>query len=301
MSDPALMMDGTSAVQTTEAPPRYHRAVISPRSLASMSRTGVIMSSNSSVSSRSPIALVTGANKGIGFAVARRLGLLGGTIYLGARDAARGESAEQALRTEGIDAHLLVLDVTDDASVALAAKRLADEVDHLDVLVNNAGVAGPEVVPSETPVAEVRTTYETNVFGVVRVTNAVLPLLRRSPAGRIVNISSVLGSLAHGAAKHDPTGVFPPGVFPTLLAYNTSKSALNAVTVTYANELRDTAILVNAADPGFVATDINGHRGRLTTEQGARIPVLLATLGDDGPTGTFRAEDGTPDGLELAW
>ncbi|AUY52714.1 SDR family oxidoreductase [Streptomyces sp. CB01881] len=259
------------------------------------------MSAKSPNSPGSPVALVTGANKGIGFAVARELGLLGGTVYLGTRDAARGESAGRALRAEGIDARVLALDVTDDASVARAAGRLAGEVERLDVLVNNAGVAGPEVLPSETPVAEVRAAYETNVFGVVRVTNAVLPLLRRSPAGRIVNMSSVLGSLAHGAAKDDPTGVFPPGVFPALLAYNTSKAALNAVTVTYANELRDTAILVNAAEPGFVATDLNGHRGRLTARRGARIPVLLATLGDDGPTGTFRAEDGTPDGVELAW
>lgn len=259
------------------------------------------MTSRSLTPSNSPVALVTGANKGIGFAIARRLGRLGGTVYLGVREPTRGEPAERELCAEGIDARLLPMDVTDDDSVALAAERLAADTDRLDVLVNNAGAAGPETEPSATPVAEVRATYETNVFGVIRVTNAVLPLLRRSSAGRIVNLSSVLGSLAHGAAAHDPTGVFPPGVFPALLAYNTSKAALNAVTVTYANELRGTGILVNAAEPGFVATDLNGHRGRLTPEQGARIPVLLATLGPGGPTGTFRAEDGTPDGVELSW
>lgn len=251
--------------------------------------------------SRSRTALVTGANKGIGHAVARRLGRMGSTVYLGVRDADRGARAQQALLSEGIDARLLLLDVTDDASVTTAAKRLHDEIDFLDVLVNNAGAAGPETIPSETSAVDVRSVYETNVFGVIRVTNAVLPLLRKSPSARIVNMSSVLGSLTHGAERRDPTGVFPPGIFPALLAYNTSKSALNALTVTYANELRDAGILVNAAEPGFVSTDLNGHRGRLTADEGARIPVLLATLEQGGPTGTFRAEDGTPGGRELRW
>jgi NAD(P)-dependent dehydrogenase (short-subunit alcohol dehydrogenase family) len=259
------------------------------------------MTSTSPVPGDPLVALVTGANKGIGYAVAHRLAQLGMTVYLGARDAARGELAEQSLRTEGLDARRLVLDVTDDASVARGADRIAAEAGRLDILVNNAGVSGPECPPSQTSVAELRSAYETNVFAVVRVTNALLPLLRRARAGRIVNMSSLMGSLAYAAAGHDPTGVLPPGVFPPLLAYNTSKAALNAVTITYANELRDTPILVNAAEPGFVATDLNGHRGRLSPRQGARIPVLLATLGDGGPSGTFRAEDGTPGGQELAW
>lgn len=190
---------------------------------------------------------------------------------------------------------------TDEFSVTLAAKRIEEEVGRLDSLVNNAGIGGPPLPPSQTPIEQVRRTFETNVFGVITVTNTMMPLLRRSAAGRIVNVSSLLGSLRHAADRTDPTGVFPPGVFPAVLDYNTSKAALNAITVTYANELRDTGILVNAVSPGFVATDINDHRGVLTPEQGARIPVLLATLGDDGPTAAFLTEDGTPTGRRLEW
>ncbi|MFD7061142.1 SDR family oxidoreductase [Streptomyces sp. NPDC059906] len=246
-------------------------------------------------------AVVTGANKGIGRAVTRALAVLGHRVYLGARDQDRGLAAERELRAEGLDVRCLHLDVTDEAVVERAAKRVEEESGHLDALVNNAGVGGPVTLPSRTPPAEVRRTYETNVFGVIAVTNAMLPMLRRAPAGRIVNVSSVLGSLTHAAARQDPTGAFPAGVFPTLLDYNTSKAALNAVTVTYANELRDTRILVNAVSPGFVATDINGHQGVLTPAEGARIPVLLATLGEDGPTATFVGEDSTPTGRQLSW
>ncbi|MDW5329494.1 SDR family oxidoreductase [Plantactinospora sp. KLBMP9567] len=252
-------------------------------------------------SSSTRVALVTGANKGIGRAVARQLGARGMCVYLGARNESRGRAAERELCAEGLDARFVRLDVTDESSVALAAKRIDEEAGRLDVLVNNAGTGGPPTPPSQTSTDQVRRTFETNVFGVVTVTNAMLPLLRRSPSGRIVNVSSLLGSLAYAAERTDPTGLFPPGVFPVVLDYNTSKAALNAVTITYANELRDTGILVNAVSPGFVATDINEHRGILTPEQGARIPVLLATLGDDGPTATFVSEDGTATGLRLAW
>ncbi|MFD7898758.1 SDR family oxidoreductase [Streptomyces sp. NPDC059743] len=247
------------------------------------------------------VALVTGANKGIGRAVAHRLAELGGCVYLGARSEVRGRAAESELRSEGLDVRFLSLDVTDESSVIQAAKRIEEEEGRLDALVNNAGIGGPPLPPSSTPLSEIRRTYETNVFGVIAVTNAMLPLLRRSQAGRIVNMSSVLGSLTHAAAQEDPTGVFPAGIFPALLDYNTSKAALNAVTITYANELRDTKILVNAVSPGFVATDINGHRGVLTPRQGARIPVLLATLAEDGPTATFVGEDDTPEGQRLSW
>ncbi|MER7208115.1 SDR family oxidoreductase [Streptosporangium sp. NPDC000239] len=253
------------------------------------------------MSSTPRVALVTGANKGIGHAVARRLGELGMRVYLGVRDGERGRTAERDLRADGLDARFVRLDVTDEASALLAAKHIDEESHRLDVLVNNAGVGGSVSAPSEVSLDEVRRTYETNVFGVIAVTNAMLPLLRRSQAARIVNVSSVLGSLTHAAARHDPTGVFAEGVFPALLEYNTSKAALNALTVTYANELRGEGILVNAVSPGFVATDINGHRGHLTPEQGARVPVLLATLGDDGPTAVFLGEDGSDTGRELAW
>lgn len=247
------------------------------------------------------VAVVTGANKGIGREIARQLAERGLVVYLGARDEERGQSAESELRTDGLDVRFLQLDVTDEESVARAAKRLLDEVGLLHALVNNAGIGIPEQAPSQTPVDQVRTVYETNVFGVITVTNALLPLLRRAGSARIVNVSSAIGSLMAAAENHDPTGVHPPGEFPTMLSYSTSKAALNAVTLTYANELRGTGILVNAASPGFVATDINGHNGVLSTEQGAHIPVLLATLDDDGPTATFLGENGTPEGQVLPW
>jgi NAD(P)-dependent dehydrogenase (short-subunit alcohol dehydrogenase family) len=247
------------------------------------------------------VALVTGANKGIGFAIARKLGELGATVYLGSRDQQRGVAAEKQLRAERIDARALHLDVTDAGLIAEAARRVGDEQGRLDALVNNAAVGGGTRPAAQTSVERMRRTFETNVFGVVAVTNAFLPLLQRSSAGRIVNVSTLVASLAYGAARHDPSGVFPPGVFPVLPDYASSKAALNALTIAYANELRDTSILVNAVSPGFVATDINAHQGHLSPEQGARIPVRLATLGPDGPTARFIGENGTPTGEELAW
>lgn len=247
------------------------------------------------------IAVVTGANKGIGREIARQLAERGFLVYLGARSEEKGRAAESALRADGLEVRFLHLDVTDGTSVALAAKRLADEAGQVHALVNNAGIGGPVQLPSETPADEVRRVYETNVLGVIRVTNALLPLLRRAGSARIVNVSSVVGSLAAAAANHDPSGVHPPGEFPVMLAYSTSKAALNAVTLTYANELRGSGILVNAASPGFVATDINGHNGVLRPEQGARVPVLLATLDEDGPTAVFLGENGTSQGQPLPW
>lgn len=247
------------------------------------------------------IAVVTGANKGIGHEIARQLAERGVTVYLGARNEKLGRAAERRLRADGLDVRFLHLDVTDETSATLAAKRLRDEAGLLHILVNNAGVGGPMQAPSQTPAEQVRQVYETNVFGVVTVTNALLPLLRRTGSARIVNVSSVVGSLAAAAANLDPSGVHGPGEFPVMLSYGTSKAALNAVTLTYANELRGTGILVNAASPGFVATDINGHNGVLSTMQGAHIPVKLALLSDDGPTGTFLGENGTPEGQPLPW
>jgi NAD(P)-dependent dehydrogenase (short-subunit alcohol dehydrogenase family) len=200
-----------------------------------------------------------GANKGIGFAIARGLLEQGAVVYMGARDAARGELAAVALEGVGLGGRFVHLDVTDSTSITAAADRIDREEEVLDILVNNAGiVVRPVRPPSLTSVEDVRETYETNVFGVVAVTNAMLPLLRRSSAARVVNVTSDLGSLTK--ASSDPT-------FPQLLAYNSSKAALNAVTVTYANELREEGILVNAVSPGSVATDQNGNRGVLTPEQ----------------------------------
>jgi NAD(P)-dependent dehydrogenase (short-subunit alcohol dehydrogenase family) len=234
------------------------------------------------------VALVTGANKGIGYEIARGLGAAGVTVLVGARDAARGEEAAEKLAAEGYTAVPVVLDVTDPLSVSAAAARVEREYGRLDILVNNAGILierGQR--PSQVPVEALVRTFATNVYAIVALTNALLPLIRRSAAGRIVNLSSGLGSLA---LTSDPEGPF--AAFP-LLAYNASKSALNSVTVSYANELRDTGIKVNAADPGYCATDLNGHAGPRTPAQGAIAAVRLATLPDDGPTAGFFSEDGT--------
>ncbi|MEV7328938.1 SDR family oxidoreductase [Micromonospora sp. NPDC093244] len=227
-------------------------------------------------------ALITGANKGIGFATARQLGSLGMTVLVGARDAERGRAAERELRDGGVDAAFVPLDVTDAESVAAAAKRVEAEHGRLDVLVNNAGIVlgdGPGALPSETTLATLRRVYETNVFGPVAVTNALLPLLRRAPAARIVNVSSEVGSIT---AMTDPTGALAGLVS---VPYPSSKAALNMVTAMYAKELRDTPIKVNAANPGYCATDLNGNNGFRTPEQGAEVSVHLATLPADGPSG----------------
>src|SRR6185312_7775331 len=179
------------------------------------------------------------------------------------RDAARGAAAAGKLTAEGITAIPLEIDVLDQFSVSAAAARIDREYGRLDILVNNAGILLERgQAPSVMPVALLERTYATNVFAVVTVTNALLPLIRRSAAGRIVNMSSGLGSLGITSDPGNPFAQFP------LLAYNSSKSALNAVTVSYANELRDTPITVNAADPGYCATDMNGHAGPRTAEQG---------------------------------
>jgi NAD(P)-dependent dehydrogenase (short-subunit alcohol dehydrogenase family) len=223
-------------------------------------------------------ALVTGANKGIGLEIARELRALGLHVLVGARDPLRGKEAAAA-----IGGDFMQLEVTDPDSIAAAAAQ----VEVLDVLVNNAGVLLERgSLPSATPVQMLRDAYEVNVFGVVAVTNAFLPALRRAEAARIVNLGSGLGSL-HFAA--DPAHVFAQN---PLLAYNSSKSALNAVTLAYANELRGTPIKVNVADPGYCATDLNFHSGPRTPSQGAIAAVRLATLPADGPTGGFFDEDG---------
>ncbi|MBF6220555.1 SDR family oxidoreductase [Nocardia abscessus] len=231
--------------------------------------------------SEQTIALVTGANKGIGYQIAAGLGALGWSVGVGARDEQRREAAVQKLRAAGADAFGVPLDVTDDASVAAAAELIEDRIGRLDVLVNNAGITGgmPQT-PTAVDPATVRAAVETNVIGVIRVTNAVLPLLRRSASPRIVNMSSTVGSLTQQTTPGTETG-------PISAAYTASKTFLNAVTVQYVKELRDTNILINAACPGFTATDLNGFRGVRTPEQGAAIAIKLATLPDGGPTGGF--------------
>jgi NAD(P)-dependent dehydrogenase (short-subunit alcohol dehydrogenase family) len=229
--------------------------------------------------SEQTIALVTGANKGIGYEIAAGLGALGWSVGVGARDDERREAAVAKLRLAGADAFGVPLDVTDDASVAGAARLLEERGGRLDVLVNNAAITGgmPQA-PTEVDPATVLAVVDTNVIGVIRVTNAMLPLLRRSASPRIVNMSSSVGSLTLQTRPGSETG-------PLSAAYSPSKSFLTAVTVQYAKELQDTSVLINAACPGFVATDLNGHRGVRTPEEGAAIALHLATLPDDGPSG----------------
>lgn len=229
------------------------------------------------------IALITGANKGIGFETARQLAASGMTVLIGAREESRGREAERTLRDEGADARFVQLDVTDAHSVEQAASWIGAEYDHLDALVNNAGtstVSRRRVRPSETDLDDMRAIYEINLFGVVTVTNAMLPLLRRAPAARIVNVSSEVGSIGTQTDSSAPYSSMPPQV-----QYPSSKSALNMLTVMYAKELQDTAIKVNAANPGFTDTDFTDHRGVRSAADGAEPSVHLATLPDDGPSG----------------
>jgi NAD(P)-dependent dehydrogenase (short-subunit alcohol dehydrogenase family) len=233
-------------------------------------------------------ALVTGANKGIGYEIAAGLGALGYRVGVGARDRTRREAAVTALRERGVDAFGVALDVTDDESVSAAAELIAQRSGHLDALVNNAGITGghPQQ-PSTVDPDVIRAVVETNVIGVVRVTNAMLPLLRRAPSPRIVNVSSSVGSLTRqsGPGSETTTG-------PVAVAYAPSKTFLNAVTLQYVQELAGTNVLVNCACPGFVATDLNGFRGVRSPQEGAATAIRLATLPDGGPTGGFFEDAG---------
>lgn len=228
------------------------------------------------------IALITGANRGIGLEIARQLGRLGMIVVVGSRNAERGKVAGDLLRSQDIDAQVVELDVTRQDTIDAAAQEIERKFGRLDVLVNNAGVLLDRVSPAQIELAVLRSTYETNVFGAFAVTKAMLSLLKRSDAPRVVNISSGAGSLAKA-----------PNLKFRMLAYNSSKAALNSITALLAQEFKDTKIKINAADPGSVATDINNYRGTKTVEQGAKSAVHLATLPDDGPTGGFFDENGT--------
>lgn len=237
------------------------------------------------------IALVTGSSKGIGHEIIAQLAARRMICLLAARDVARGEQAAGELRARGGDVHAITLDVTDPECVAAAAADVAKRFGRLDVLVNNAGIGGEltQQNPSTADLGTVRSVFETNFFGVINVTNAMVPLLRRSTAGRIVNISSGLGSLTRMTDPCDDVARRPP-----LAGYVPSKTALNSLTVQYAKELRNDGILVNAADPGPCATDITkGFAGLTrTAANGAAVAVRLATVSADGPTGGFFNEDG---------
>jgi len=233
------------------------------------------------------IALVTGANKGIGREISRQLAAKGIYVLIGARDRERGEKAVAELRAQGLPVDFIQMDVTSQTSVEHAAAEVARRHGRLDILVNNAGIALDWCPGSESTVEALEKTFETNVFGVFRVTKALLPLLKKSKHGRIVNISSGLGSLTRSA---DPNS--PLANQNMLLAYCSSKAALNMITVQFANELKSVGIKVNAANPGYTATDMNQHRGLRTVEQGAATPVRLALLPDDGPTAGVFSDDG---------
>ncbi|MEU4197453.1 SDR family oxidoreductase [Kribbella sp. NPDC026611] len=240
------------------------------------------------------VALVTGGNKGIGREIVRQLATRGLTVYLAARNPELGSAAAQELAADGLDVRFVQLDVTDVASVDAAAKQVEADAGRLDVLVNNAGIVaewGTSV--ADITADQVRAAYEVNVFGVVTATHAFVPLLRRSPNARIVNMSSGLGSvnlLSELDGRLATQG---------LLAYSSSKAALNALTLVYASALRADGIKVNAATPGLVPTDLNTQaavpRGSRTTADGAVVPVALAMLPVDGPTGVFRGPESLAD------
>jgi NAD(P)-dependent dehydrogenase (short-subunit alcohol dehydrogenase family) len=237
---------------------------------------------------QSRIVLITGANKGIGLATARELARAGHTVLLGARDPQRGTTAAAKLAGEGVTARYVRLDVTDPATIDAVARLIGSEYGRLDILVNNAAIARDRRrPPADLPVADLREAYETNVLGVVAVTNAMLPLLRKAPAGYVGNVSSGLGTVAF--LTEPPPSLEP---YASLLAYNSSKAALNAVTLMYARTLRADGIRVNALSPGFCATDLNGHQGVLTAEQGGAYIAQQVTSPPDGPTGVFLAETG---------
>ncbi|MFG1905942.1 SDR family oxidoreductase [Kribbella sp. NPDC048928] len=237
------------------------------------------------------IALVTGANKGIGKEIARQLGERGFTVLVGSRDAERGAVAAKELVAEGLDTRVLQLEVTDAASIRTAAGEVEATYGRLDVLVNNAAIIpeGDDGV-SSIEAGVLRSAFETNVLGLVAVTQAFLPLLQRAGQARIVNLST---SLASFAQVGDPESRMST---VRTLGYNASKAAVNMVTVMLANELRGTGVLVNAADPGNCATDMGGWSAARTPAQGAAVAVRLAMLPADGPTGYVYAEEG-----QLPW
>jgi len=229
------------------------------------------------------IALVTGANKGIGFETARQLGKQGIHVIVAARDAAKAEAASLALKSDGIGTEALTLDVTNERSIVEAAKTIGAKHGRLDILINNAGVLldASDKKPSEQGLEVWRKTFDTNVFGLIAVTNALLPLLKQAPAARIVNLSSILGS--NSLHQQPDSGIYDF----KLPAYNVSKSAVNAWTVHLAHELKDTAIKVNAAHPGHVQTDMGGAHAPMAITEGAITSVQLATLTAEGPTGGY--------------
>jgi NAD(P)-dependent dehydrogenase (short-subunit alcohol dehydrogenase family) len=243
------------------------------------------------------IAVITGANRGLGFATARRLGQSGVRVIVGARNLANGDEAVARLRREGLDCEPLRIDVDSAESVREAAKLVEREHGRIDILINNAGIL-PEATATDVDrpldLGMVRETFETNVFGTISVTNEFLPLLRRSASGRIVNVSSTMGSLTD---QTDPSSPYYGLLVP---AYQMSKAALNGFTIALSKALTDTSIKVNSVCPGWVQTDLGGPANRAaaptTADEAAQIVVDMASIDDDGPTGQFVDRDGA-----VAW
>ena len=230
------------------------------------------------------IALITGANKGIGLETAKQLGKLGVTILVGARNLAKGEEAAEVLRGIGVDARAIKLDVANESDRTAAANHIGEEFGHLDILINNAGVLlDPRSgnATSTTSSKILHDTFETNFFAVIALTQTLLPLLRKSPAGRIVNLSSILASQTLHATKGSP--IYNAKTF----AYDASKAALNSFTIHLAHELQGTKIKVNSAHPGWVKTEMGGEGAQMELPDGAKTSVQLATLPADGPTGGY--------------
>ncbi len=228
--------------------------------------------------------MITGANKGLGFEMARQLAQAGVTVVLAARDPQKGEAAAAKLREEGYDAHSFKLDVTETSDFAPAAAFLDQKFGHLDILINNAGVSGGELgsgKPSTVGSDLMQETFKTNFFAPVTLTQTLLPLLKKSDAGRIVNMSSILGSQALHADPKSPIYDLKS------LAYDASKAALNSFTIHLAHELKDTKIKVNSAHPGWVKTDMGTEAAPMEIPEGAKTGVELALLPDDGPSGAF--------------
>ena len=241
-------------------------------------------------------ALITGANKSIGFEAARQLSQAGYYIYLGSRDKEKGLEAVAKLNAEGYtEVELLIIDVSDSASIIEARKELGGSITSLDVLVNNAGIRGDgDPTPSLVSPKTIREVFNTNFFGTIEVTQAFLDLLRGSEAPRIVNVTSGLASLA---LHSDPSWKYYQ--FKGA-AYGPSKTALNAYTIALAYELRDTQFKINAVDPGYTATDFNQHRGTGTVEDAAKRIVKYATIDENGPSGGYFSDDNNPEtGISL--
>ena len=228
------------------------------------------------------VALVTGANKGIGLEIARQLAQAGIKVLLGARDSARGQQAAAGLASDGLDVEAVSINLNDERTIAATVETITGRYGRLDILVNNAGIVDAEDgPPSVGSVAAARRLMETNFIGTLAVTQAMLPLLRQSKAGRIVNLATTLGSLS---INGDPAS---PYYEARLIGYNASKAALNMLTVQLAAELKGTPIVVNSVAPGYVKTDLTGGNGFMTAQDGARLPVEYALLGDGAVSGRF--------------